>query len=33
MNHVRFMVGPELEEVQDRMQGIALNHIGFRTEP
>jgi hypothetical protein len=21
MNHVRFMIGPELNEVQDRMQG------------
>jgi hypothetical protein len=33
MNHVRFMVGPELDEVQDRIQGKALNHIGFRARP
>jgi len=33
MNHVRFMISPELDEVQDRMQGKALNHIGFRAKP
>jgi hypothetical protein len=33
MNRVRFVVGPELDEVQGRMQGIALNHIGFRAKP
>jgi hypothetical protein len=33
MNHVRFMIGPELDEVQDRIQDRTLNHMGFRAKP
>jgi hypothetical protein len=31
MNHVRFMISPELDVVQDRCMA-ALNHAGFRAE-
>ena len=30
MNHVRFMISPELHVVQDRVQGLALNLTWFR---
>jgi cytochrome c2 len=37
MNHVRFMIGPELDEVRDRMQGEslhhAMNHVRFMIGP
>jgi len=33
MNHVRFMIGPELYVVQDEVQGIALHPIWCRTYP
>jgi len=29
MNHVRFMIGPELNEVQDGVQGETLNRAGY----